>query len=168
MRDRKIFEPDERRWIEDNLYCPYCGSTNQWQFDVRLRHVIENDNGHLIIAIDPKRSDKIKHAIGSDIRRNLDEGRFLCANCQNEHIDYHVLYVESCLSNDCPGCFHCGNWIDKDELIELCEACINKHNGNISEDDCNVLCEHYDNGLGEVREHYGITLDDLKQQLGYL
>ncbi|MBD3340096.1 MAG: hypothetical protein GF353_13360 [Candidatus Lokiarchaeota archaeon] len=68
---------------------------------------------------------------------------------------------------DCPGCFDCGEWIDKETLIEFCSECIRNRDGNITEDDCIGLCPHYDNGLLEVMAHYGLSLDVLKRESGY-
>lgn len=168
MRTHKVYEPEDRQWIEDNLYCPYCGNTTQWQFDIRLRHVIECDANAVALVIDPKKSQKLIQAITSDIHRNLHEHRFQCANCHNDEINYQMYYLESCWYNGCPGCFHCGQWIDRDLVIDLCEDCINKHHGNVNEELCCELCEHYEFGLGEVRAHYDISLEELKRNLGYL
>jgi len=167
MRKVKTFDPHQRRHLEDNFYCSYCGNTNQWQIDVRLRHIVEIVPDGFSVILDENKAKRLSNALQGFVRRNIDENRFRCANCGNTEIDYHYCYLESCWNTDCPGCFHCGNYIEKDLLISLCEDCINKHNGDITEDDCVTLCEHYDFGLSEVREHYNINLESLKRGLGY-
>ncbi len=167
MKKVKTYDPEQRRFIEDNFYCGFCGNTNQWQIDVKLRHIVECLSDGFSVSLDEKRAKRISTAIQGFIQRSLDENRFRCANCGNTEIEYHFYYLESCWNTDCPGCFHCGNYIEKEMLIDICEDCISKHNGNITEDDCFTLCEHHDFGLSEVRDHHGVTLEDLKRGLGY-
>ena len=167
MRKVKTFDPEQRRHVEENFYCGYCGNTNQWQIDVRLRHIVEILPDGFSVSLDEKKANRLANALQGFVRRNIDENRFRCANCGNTEIEYQAFYLESCWNNYCPGCWHCGNWIEKDLLISLCEDCITKHNGDITEDDCFTICEHYDFGLSEVRDHYDIKLESLKQDLGY-
>ena len=65
------------------------------------------------------------------------------------------------------GCWHCGNWIDEEELLDLCTECITDKKGQITEDDCDGLCPNSDFGLREVMWHYNLTLQKIKQNLGY-
>ena len=167
MKKVKTYNPEQRRFIEDNFYCGFCGNTNQWQIDVKLRHIVECLSDGFSVSLDEKRAKRIANAIQGFIRRSLDENRFRCANCGSTEIEYHFYYLESCWNTDCPGCFHCGNYIEKEMLIDICEDCISKHNGNITEDDCFTLCEHHDFGLSEVRYHYELSLESLKRGLGY-
>jgi hypothetical protein len=168
MRKVKTFDPEQRRYIEENFFCGYCGNTNQWQIDVKLKHIVRCFPDGFTVTLDEKRVKRIKDAIQGFVRRRLDENRFRCANCGNTEIEYHEYYLESCWNMDCPGCFHCGNWIDKESLIEFCKECITKHNGDITDDDCFTLCEHYDFGLSEVRDHYDLSLETMKRDLSYV
>ena len=90
-----------------------------------------------------------------------------CANCQEGYVDSQERLFEWCWQRGCPGCSVCGNYIDKDEMLEICSECIIDHEGQISEDDCNSVCPYYEDGLEEVRMHYDITLDAIKLDLGY-
>ena len=168
MRKVKTFDPEQRRYVEENFFCSYCGNTNQWQIDVRLMHIVELFSDGFSVTLDEKRTKRLANALQGFVRRNMDENRFRCANCGNTEIEYHYYYLEGCWNNYCPGCWHCGNWIDKVSLIEFCEECITNHNGNITEDDCFTICEHYDFGLAEVRDHYDLSLESLKRDLGYV
>jgi len=169
MRDVKVYELEERRYVTNNLYCYYCGNTHQWQIDLRLKHVIEHGADGLIISLDESRSSKIFHNITKNIYCLLEKSKpvFRCANCHNSCFEIQERMLDSCYYLECPGCFHCGNWIEKDWLIELCTECIHNKKGIITEDDCRTFCQYYPDGLGEVRDHYDISLEKLKYELGY-
>ena len=169
MRDIKFYEPEERKFVPNNLYCYYCGNTHQWQIDLKLKHVVENSADGLIVALEEQRTRKIFHNIEQKICWLLEKSKpiFRCANCGNTGLEMQEWMLDSCYNLECPGCFHCGNWMDKDWLIELCSECIHKRKGIITEDDCRTICEYYPDGLGEVRDHYDISLENLKYELGY-
>jgi len=173
MREAIIYQPDARRSIEKNLYCPYCGNTNQWQIDLRLLHNLQLESGGISIALDPGRANKVIDAISRHIERMVflsEDGNrpFLhCANCSNADIDLQEAIVEMCYNTGCPGCFHCGNWIDESDVRDSCLACIKDNDGDVDEDHCYTMCPHYDYGLEEVRQHYAITLQELKSSAGY-
>ena len=173
MRMVKVFHPDQRRWATNNLYCYSCGNTHQWQIDLRLKHIVEVLPEGTMIYIDENRTKKIIHAIESNIHRILarsadrDKEIFRCANCGNNELEFQETMSENCYNFGCPGCWHCGNFIEKEWMLELCTECITSREGNIDEEDCFNICPHFDYGLSEVREHYNITLDELKHSLGY-
>lgn len=173
MRDAKFYEPEQRRFVPNNLYCYYCGNTNQWQIDLRLKHVVECSADGLVVGLDESRTKKIFSNLQQKIywllEKSCDSNKplFRCANCNNTNLEIQERMLDSCYGLECPGCFHCGNWMDKNWLIELCTDCIHKKNGIISEDDCHTTCEYYPDGLGEVRDHYDISLENLKFELGY-
>ena len=173
MREVKVFGPEERRDAINNLYCHYCGNTNQWQIDLGLRHVVECLDNGLAIEVDNKRTRKVLAAIEKNISRMLDRSisgnRTIlhCANCGNAELDMHDNAIETCYNLGCPGCFHCGNWIEEDLLRELCEECIKQNSGDVDEEYCFTMCPHYDYGLEQVRQHYAITLTELIRDAGY-
>ena len=53
------------------------------------------------------------------------------------------------------------------EVRSICSECIREKQGRISEDDCSTICPNYDQGLSQVREHYGLDLEELKRMQGY-
>ena len=173
MRTQKTYSPEERRLIYDNLMCTWCGNTEAFNINLKLRHLIQIKNGHLEVMLFKAFTDKvlrvIKHNMDRLIERCYDGKKsFYCANCNNtESIDYHERVVDCCWSMGCPGCFWCGSWIDKDDLVETCTECITDRNGEVDNDYCVTYCPAYDNGLEEVRQHYNITLDEMKKDLGY-
>ena len=119
-------------------------------------------------------TQKVLHVIATNVDRILERGWntgkpvFHCANCsEGEGLDLQGRVLDYCQNNCCPGCYHCQSWISKDEVVGLCTECIKKREGAIEEDDCSYQCDWYDNGLLEVLDHYGITLKDLKEKLGY-
>ena len=75
--------------------------------------------------------------------------------------------IDACYNMGCPGCFHCGQYIDESELRDACLSCIRDNSGNVDEDFCFSSCPHYDYGLEEVRQHYGIALEELIDEAGY-
>jgi|TARA_B100000315_G_scaffold106058_1_gene97264 hypothetical protein len=153
--------------------CTWCGNTEAFNINLKLRHLIQIKNGHLEVMLFKAFTDKvlrvIKHNMDRLIERCYDGKKsFYCANCNNtESIDYHERVVDCCWSMGCPGCFWCGSWIDKDDLVETCTECITDRNGEVDNDYCGTYCPAYDNGLEEVRQHYNITLDEMKKDLGY-
>ncbi|MBN2355251.1 hypothetical protein JXO59_04020 [candidate division KSB1 bacterium] len=95
MREAIVYQPEDRRIVERNLYCPYCGNTNQWQIDLRLWHEVELESGSLTLALDESKTTRILSAI----ERHIDRMVFLssdrnkpflhCANCSNAALDMH-------------------------------------------------------------------------------
>jgi hypothetical protein len=169
MRDVKVYEPEERRYVVNNLYCFYCGNTHQWQIDLKLKHVVECSTEGLIVGIEEQRTRKIFHSIERKICWLLEKSKplFRCANCGNMGLELQEWMLDSCYNLECPGCFHCQNWMDKEMLIELCSDCIHKKKGIITDDDCRTICDYHPDGLGEVRDHYDVSLENLKYELGY-
>jgi hypothetical protein len=173
MREAAIYEPEVRRQVERNLYCPHCGNTNQWQIDLRLFHNLQLESGGISIMLDRSRVDKVLDAINRHIERMVflsednDRPFIHCANCSNASLDLHQQMLEMCYNSGCPGCFHCGNWIEEKEVRDTCVSCIQDHSGSVDEDFCFSSCPHYDYGLDQVRQHYNITLQELKSMAGY-
>jgi len=133
----------------------------------------EKRNISFAMTILQRRLASSVQAIHDNIERMLDRstenalGIFKCTNCDNGELDFHERLLEICLWNGCPGCWWCGQWLEKEELTEMCSECIKSKQGHIYEDDCFNLCPHSDFGLEEVRRHYGFTLKGLKADLGY-
>ena len=67
MRDVKVYELEERRYVINNLYCYYCGNTHQWQIDLRLKHTLECSEDGLVVALEEQRTRKIFHNIEEKI-----------------------------------------------------------------------------------------------------
>ena len=173
MREVKTYQPDQRRDIENNLYCPYCGNTHQWMMDIRLRHNLSKTSDGFVIEMDEKTASRLLQAISRNIARMLDHSLeqsrslFHCANCGNAELDLYGNAIETCWNLGCPGCFHCGQYISEDELRDACLACITDNSGNIDQDYCFSSCPHYDYGLEDVRQHYGISLEEFIDEAGY-
>ena len=72
-----------------------------------------------------------------------------------------------CWNQGCPGCWYCGNFLEKETVIETCSDCIVQNQGQVTEDFCLTSCPHYEEGLAQVRDHHGLSLEGLKNQLGY-
>jgi len=173
MREIKTYDPAMRRDLQDNLYCPYCGNTHQWKIDIRLKHNIQRSSEGYIVELDETMAQRLLTAISRNIGRMLDRSVerehpfFHCGNCGNAELDRYGLMIDACYSMGCPGCFHCGQYIDECDLHEACVACIRDNSGNVDEDFCFSSCPHYDYGLEEVRQHYSISLEELIDEAGY-
>ena len=170
----KTFEPDKRTFIENSLYCSHCGNTNQWQIDMRLKHQVKCVGAGLSVTLDERQTRKILKAIENNLVNMVDKSFdndktvFQCANCDNSWIDFHERVIESCLWNGCAGCFHCGNWIDEEDLMETCTDCLNERKGDVDEDYCDSgYCPESDFGLREVMDHYKTSLKEIKESLGW-
>ena len=171
----KSWEPETRRYISENLFCPICGNTTAFGLDMRLKYNVENHSQGLELALSEKRTAKLTDALANNLYKILDNGfehdkpRIVCANCGDKYgIDMHERYVQMCWESGCPGCWWCGEWMEKSEVIDYCQSCIEARRCKVNEDDCYNSCEHFDSGLEQVRAHYGLTLDGLKRDLGYL
>ena len=168
-REIKYYQPEDRRYFPENLQCINCGNTEAFYIDLRLRQSLQNQaNGHILIDFDSK-ARKVFKSISENINKILNNGRevIFCANCGDTYLDNQEALLEYCWQTGCPGCDVCGNYIEEEELIDLCITCIRERDGDINEEKCTEVCEHNDYGLGEVRNHYGISLQRLKEEAGY-
>ena len=170
----KTWEPEDRRYIEGNLQCQWCGNTTGFSIDMKLKHEVQLSSSGLAVGLNRDRQKRIEKSLSSNIYRIVDKyhesGKEIvkCSNCQMaEGVDFQDRIIDYCWQMGCPGCWHCGMYIDEAEVRTLCSDCIRDRNGNINEDDCATICPNYDQGLAEVREHYGIDLDELKRMQGY-
>jgi len=170
----RSYEPEGRTYSEDGLYCSHCGNTQNWQIDLRLKHKVENMSSGLSVSLDELQTRKILKAIEHNLVNmvdksiNEDKAIFQCANCENSWIDFQEQITESCLWGGCLGCFHCGQWIEKEEMMDLCTECISDRKGDVDEDFCTSgCCPASDFGLMELHDHYKTNLKDIKESLGW-
>jgi hypothetical protein len=172
-RTVRIYNPEERRFLENSLYCSYCGNSNAFNIDLRLKHVLKVESGNITVELLKSYSDRVMNVIKNNVDKLLEKGwegkpRFRCANCEeSQSLDIQGRVYDYCSYNFCPGCFTCGIWIEKDDLINMCTECITDKDGAIEDEDCVYNCPNYDNGLTEVMDHYDLSLDIIKKNLGY-
>ena len=168
-REIKYYRPEERRYFPENLQCINCGNTESFYIDLRLRQRLEHDShGHILIDFDSK-AKRVFKSLAENMHKMLKQGKevIFCANCRDTYLDNQEALLEYCWQRGCPGCDVCGDYIDKEEVIGLCITCIRERDGDINEEKCTEVCEHFDYGLGEVRNHYGVSLARLKEEAGY-
>jgi len=171
----KYYEPEHRRYgVANNLQCGYCGNTTAFYMNLKFRHELCVEKGSLNVSLNQQRTQHILDSISKNIwdmiSKSQSDGKeiFFCANCdESESVDLQERLIDYCWQMGCPGCEVCGNYISEEELRDLCTECINERNGEITEEDCMYSCSHFDNGLIDVFNHYDITLEDLKKELGY-
>lgn len=168
MRNVKYYEPAERRYLDKNLQCTQCGNTDNFYIDLKLYYLLEPTIGELKMSLSTT-AERIFANLAKKIERLVDHLNpvVFCANCQDGFVDLQDRLLEDCWLRGCPGCFICGNFISQQELIDLCSDCLIENEGNVSEEDCFNFCPYYDEGLSEVRDHYGLTLDDIKREVGF-
>jgi len=75
--------------------------------------------------------------------------------------------VDACLNAGCPGCWYCANFLDEETVRELCGDCLISADGKVDAEHCEYGCPNFDYGLGDVRDHYGFSLEELKSELGF-
>ena len=173
-REPRIYPPEKRRFLVDNLCCLTCGNTEAFSIDMRLRHQVKLGPGGLEIGLDKVPTAKLLKALKQNLYKVLDKGiyedkpRIQCANCgQSESVDMVERVLDTCWNSGCPGCWYCGNFLDEDYVRELCADCIISKDGQVNQEDCEYSCPNSDYGLTEVMAHYGFSLEELKEQLGY-
>ena len=173
-RSPRIYEPEERRYTENNLQCHWCGNTTGFSIDLRLKQGVEVVGEGLIVELSQNRRDRLERSLSSNILQIIskaqDSGKEIlkCTNCgDGEGVDLQERIIDFCWQTGCPGCWHCGLYIDEEEVRFLCSECIREKEGAIDENDCQMVCPHYDFGLGQVRDHYNMRLEDLKEEQGY-
>ena len=171
----KTWEPEDRRYIEGNLQCQWCGNTTGFSIDMKLKHEVQSSSTGLVVGLNSDRQMRIENSLSSNIYRIVDKyhetGKEIvkCSNCEMaEGVDFQERIIDQCWQMGCPGCWHCGMYIDEEEVRSICSECIREKHGIIDEDDCSTICPQYDQGLSEVREHYGLDLEELKREQGYL
>ncbi len=173
MRQAKTYNVEDRRFLEESLYCNYCGNSNAFQIDLRLKHLLTSESGSVTVELLKSYTNRVMNVVQKNVEKLLEKGwegkpLFRCANCHAEEtLDTMGRSYDYCSWNGCPGCFTCGCWIDKEELVELCSECITESKGTVTEEDCIYNCPNCDAGFTEVMDHYNITLRDLKEKLGY-
>ena len=170
----KTWEPEDRRYVEGNLQCQWCGNTTGFSIDMKLKHEVRSSSRGLVVGLNRNRQKKIEKSLSSNIYRIVDKyhetGREIvkCSNCEMaEGVDFQERILDYCFQMGCPGCWHCGMYIEEEEVRSICSECIREKQGRISEDDCSTICPNYDQGLSQVREHYGLDLEELKRMQGY-
>ena len=172
-RTIRIYSPEERRFLEDSLYCTYCGNSNAFQIDLKLKHLLKSESGCVSVELLKSYSDRVMNIIKNNVDKLLEKGfegkpRFRCANCnEDQSLDLQGRVYDYCSYNFCPGCFTCGIWIEKDDLINMCTECITEKEGEVEDEDCIYNCPNYDNGLSEAMDHYSLSLQEIKKNLGY-
>jgi hypothetical protein len=140
--------------------------------DIRVKHIITINAEALTCEIDRDKSYRLLNAIERNVSRMLwlsNENvrpMFRCGNCGNAELDTHENVLETCYNVGCPGCFSCGNYIDEDEMRDLCYSCIADNAGEVDDEFCFNQCPYYDYGLEEVRQHYNVTLAELSRDAG--
>ncbi len=167
-REIKYYRPEDRRYFPGNLQCINCGNTQGFFIDLKLRHKIETGPQGIFIDFEEK-VQRIFKSLSKNVYNLLDNGKevIFCANCRDTYLGNQEALLDYCWQMGCPGCEVCGNYIEEEDLIDLCITCIKERDGDINEEKCTEVCEHYDYGLGEVRNHHGISLQRLKEEAGY-
>ena len=103
MRNQKIYNPEERRQILENLICTYCGNTQAFNINLKLRHLLQIKKGQLEVMLFREFTNKVLRVIKHNMDRLVErcyDGRdksFYCANCdQTESIDYYERVLDCC------------------------------------------------------------------------
>ena len=173
-RTPKTWEPEARRYIADNLICPFCGNTNAFSIDLKIKHDLTMRPEGVEVGLSKVHTDKLTKAMAKNLWKILDKGfedgnpKIICANCgESDGVDLHERLINVCWQTGCPGCWWCGEWMEKKDVIETCHNCIVDRLGKVDEDVCYNSCEHFESGLEQVQAHHGLTLEGLKRDMGY-
>ncbi len=111
----KSWEPEVRRYISENLFCPMCGNTIAFGLEMRLKYNVESLPQGLEVGLSKDLTNKLTKALAKNLWKILDNGfendkpRIICANCGDRYgVDMHERYVQACWESGCPGCWWCG------------------------------------------------------------
>jgi len=111
MRHPRIYSPEERKYLEDSLYCSYCGNAAAFQIDLKLKQLIKSQAGSLSVELLKSDTDKVMSIISRNVEKLLEKGwegkpMFRCANCdESQSLDTMGRSYDYCYYNGCPGCF---------------------------------------------------------------
>ncbi len=173
-REPKIYMPEERRYTADNLICTVCGNSTAFSIDLRLRHSLVMKRDGIEISLNRIPTEKLLKALQRNLHKVVDKAfledkpKISCANCgEMDSVDLLERVIDGCWNSGCPGCWWCGQFIDEKEVRELCSNCLIETEGKVDSEHCEYACDFYDYGLGGARDHYGFTLEDLKNDLGF-
>ena len=173
MKAFRYIDPEDRRWLEENLICLNCGNDTYFNIDLRVSHILGSEPSGISIEMDKKMIDNLTNSIAENALHMIDTASwkgdpiFTCANCDDDSaVEYEPRVLEICNSNACGGCW-CHGYPEKDYVLDCCSECIKIRNGRIHDDECETVCEYAENNLRESREHYSIVLKHLKADLGY-
>ena len=118
-RTPRVYAPDERRFLVDNLLCLSCGNSHAFSLDLRLRHQVKISPGGMDIGLDNVPTAKLLEALRLNLHKVVDMGfledkpRIRCANCgQLDSIDLLERVLDTCMNENCPGCWFCGSFLD--------------------------------------------------------
>lgn len=174
MTRHKYYPPRERQYLYGKaLQCVECGNTNAFAIDLRIPYRLQVQPEGLNCEPDQQRLEQIFQSLGKNLWTLMDRDIFhgehtiRCANCQDGFVDFQERLHDLCFHYGCPGCDVCGQYISEAEVKDICSECLLSQDGQVTEEDCVVSCPWTVDGLGEVREHHGFTLDDLKTEMGY-
>jgi hypothetical protein len=116
-RTLRTYEGNNRRYIDNNLMCTWCGNTCSFNIDLKLDSIITVKNGQIEISLCKSNTKETLNVIKENMDDlvekcyNGEDKTFYCANCdQSETIDYQDRILDYCNSSACPGCFHCQNY----------------------------------------------------------
>jgi hypothetical protein len=166
MRQVKYFPAEKRRYVSNNLQCEICGNTECFTFNLKLRHKLKIDSkGNLVVSTDAKTKSMMENALKNN-HDLMEKDLIHCTNCTDGYVDFQERLLNWCFERGCPGCSTCASYIDKEELLAICTECIRDRNGEIKEDDCSSICPVYEEGFESVRQHYDITLAEIKEEAG--
>ena len=173
MKAFRYIDPEDRRWLENNLLCLSCGNDTFFSIDRRINHILGSEPSGISIEMDRQMIDNVTKSIAENALHMIDNASwkgkqlFTCANCDDDSsIEYEPRVAEICYSNACGGCW-CHGYPEKDYVLDCCGECIKKRDGRIYDDECETVCEYAENSLRESREHYSIDRTRLKAELGY-
>ena len=73
-RTVRIYNPEERRFLENSLYCSYCGNSNAFNIDLRLKHVLKVESGNITVELLKSYSDRVMNVIKNNVDKLLEKG----------------------------------------------------------------------------------------------
>ncbi|MBT3897014.1 MAG: hypothetical protein HOF29_13200, partial [Candidatus Marinimicrobia bacterium] len=73
-RTVRIYNPEERRFLEDNLYCTFCGNAVAFQIDLKLKHLLKSESGCVSVELLKSYSDRVMNIIKNNVDKLLEKG----------------------------------------------------------------------------------------------
>ena len=73
MKAYRYIDPEDRRWLEENLICLNCGNDTYFNIDLRINHILGSEPSGISIEMDRVMIDNVTNGISQNVLDMLDK-----------------------------------------------------------------------------------------------